>query len=118
MSRELKDPTTEARHAGETVASGQAEKPGDLTTFVTRHDLQDALDLTGRLVSQHFTPIKELATLRRVDPENNDEWVMLRVTTGQALEGARQSYRRFLQEWLQSTPPETRALIRVTYVPG
>jgi len=82
--------------------------------FCARHDLAAALDQAIRLAEECFPSLRSEQVLLRQDPENDEEWLSLRIVVGSSVEEALRSNEQFIQKWVESIPWPARGLIRLS----
>jgi hypothetical protein len=82
--------------------------------FCARHELTATLDRAIRLAEECFPSLRAEQVLLRQDPENDEEWLSLRIVVGSSVEESLRSYEQYVQKWVESTPWPARGLVRLS----
>jgi len=83
--------------------------------FVRLHRLESAVASADALIREHFTVAGDLEYRVSVDPEIDDQWLVVRVP---ASGNIRESYRQYKDEWLRQVSREVSGKIRISPVVG
>jgi hypothetical protein len=83
--------------------------------FCARHDLAATLAQAIRLAEECFPSLQSEQVLHRQDPENDEEWLSLRIFMGGTVEDALKSYEQFIQKWVEIIPWPERGMVRLSY---
>lgn len=91
----------------------QQALPAPVLAYCQRHGLVDYLTLALRLAGQTFDPVRGIGVGVEVDPETDEEAVIIDVTLALGSEQAVARKREYTRRWVESVPPEVIGRIRL-----
>jgi hypothetical protein len=97
------------------VISRHAEAPAEARAFCAEHGLLLHVEAAVHLVKLCFPLIRNLALRVQQDPEEGEEWLLVRAAVGGTKEEALQSYRQYVRRWTGGVPLPQRAKVRLSY---
>lgn len=89
--------------------------PEQVLAFAIRHRLQRHLEEALRLAESVFRPVRELNAELEVDPETNEERIVIDVVVELDVDDVLRRNERYNREWIASAPPEAREKVRLLY---
>jgi len=89
--------------------------PDSVHQFCASHGLLPHLMTALRLVEKTFSPIHCLQVSVEVDPETDEEAIVIDLALESRVSQARDQKRVYTRRWVESAPPEARERIRLFY---
>jgi len=89
--------------------------PNDVLNLCVRHCNLAHLQTGIRLAFEHFKSIRSIEIRVQLDPDSEEQRVIVDLTLNGEIEEALASQRAFFRAWAQTVPPSQQDIIRVLY---
>src|SRR5262245_34166065 len=107
----------EASKAPERVLE-YAEECAGVRAFCDRHQLWPQVASALNLVQECFGPVEGPSLRVRRDPEDDAEWLLIRVLARGTPEALGEAYRAYVRRWVAEQPLPQRDMVRLSYGPA
>lgn len=89
--------------------------PADTVAFCAEHELLPLLDATLRRAHRLLAPAEPIDVELMLDPEGDDQWLVLTVVTDCGSDESARRYREYITESVTAEPRDPDLMIRLVY---
>lgn len=87
----------------------------DAGDYCQRHNLRAFLDIAIEIATRIFAPVEPMSVELEIDPESDEQKLLLNVVSQGSMEAALERYRAFLDEWTEAVTPDVMLQITLMY---